>query len=231
MRRATHPSPAASTADAPSGGDAITLPQLASLGRRLSSEFGALLKSVPDQPGSARSLSSVLGVDRNVCQKVMSACRLRDHRTLIALPGPRSLHALLQASRRHRLPDELVAGAERALSDFAHAVEVGGGTHQRLGALIRTLESESAASGRSTRDGSEELLSLSLRKQHFELTSRLLGVSVEKSISVTVFSDPTPTRGGSLRLSGGNVHVGCRGRPGGVPLVVHAGRLSDAEVE
>lgn len=200
-------------------------------GQRLAGELRALLAAVPSSVTSARAMSALLSVDRNICQKALAASRVPDQRALVMAPGPRSLRELADAVERAGIAGELIAGVRAAIDGLEECILASGGTHRALKQAVLGETGPAPGGGDAgggTEGGSAGAL-LRQRRQHFEASARTLGLRVDLMVAASIFSTVEGPEGARLTLTGVQAQLGCGGSPGCLPMAVNVERIADGQ--
>ena len=138
MRQEALPEPAARAMSR--GGRAPSPAALERLGRRLAAALRALFERLPAGAGTVRSAAEYLGVDRNVCQRTLSAIRpdRSGLEVLSVLPALGQMRRVVESAMR-RLPAGRSSSARSALKALERAIRDFGGTPIRFRRAVRSL--------------------------------------------------------------------------------------------
>lgn len=200
-------------------------------GQRLAAELRALLAAVPSSVPSARAMSVLLGVDRNICQKALAASRVPDQRALVMAPGPRSLRELADAVERAGVASELITGVRAAIDGLEECIRVSGGTHRALKQTVlgETGPEAGGGDGVGGPEGGSAGALVRQRRQHFEASVQALGLRVDLMVAASIFSTVDGPDGARLTLTGVQAQLGCAGSPGCLPMAVNVERIADGK--
>jgi hypothetical protein len=185
---------------------------------RLRLELRSVLSILSPDDSGASAMSRLLGVDRNICQRVVAATARgeADVHTLVQLPGVAGLRQFLQAmSRRPNVASterESISSATVAVDHFEKLLDELAGSQRKLKERLEVGAPEDAEVLGPTDD-------MSARQQLFRAAARVTGRWSESWISMRMIrplpGDPLMTE--SLLVRG---HIGHVSREGAVPLEV-----------
>lgn len=107
------------------------------VGRRLVSEFSALLALVPNAP-SRRALAQAMGVDRNALDRLDAAIAPGNTGAdaISSIPGTEALESIIDGVIRAGVPERQTRAAMSAVGELRQLIKAGGGS---VAALRRTL--------------------------------------------------------------------------------------------
>jgi hypothetical protein len=186
---------------------------LEAAGERVRGELARLIRALPPDSRSVRTMAAFLDVDRNTCQRVVAAAQPGGSgaEVFVRLPGLKALRALLVQCKRRKIDPELLASLYAASERVADVLREFEGSQQRLRARIEATLVVGARAG----DGGE----LGLRRALFDDHARLLKREMAAHCLITAVC---PQRGGEHQLEQAWVRglVGLRMQRGAAPLPV-----------
>mgnify|MGYP007100051595 CR=1 FL=1 len=119
----------------------LTAEELAAIeavGQRLRSELARLVKWLPQDSRSVRTMASFLAVDRNTCQRVIAAVQpaTGGSEAFCRLPGSKSLLELVKRVKAKGAPRELVAALSVAIDRLNETLAEFDESHARIRARL-----------------------------------------------------------------------------------------------
>lgn len=183
--------------------------------RRLHSELRNLLACVPGSPHGASELSRDLGIDRSICQRIVSAASgpYSGGDLVSRLPGTKGLTLFVESVRQTPTDPSVLDSAEAAILAFASVVQDLGPSQSRL---VRRIEAGGAGTGSENPldvDEREE----NVRRRMFECGCQLTGQFSEVSIATFIFR-PTPGTPDRIDMALLRGFIGHRMRPEAMPF-------------
>lgn len=195
--------------------DERDLERASRLAIRLASDLGAVVRSLPEHARGGSGMARHLDLVRPTCQRIAQAIAQVDPgpETLIALPGVQGLEQFLDAAAE-TADRRACANARAAVAEFARFLVAIGGSQSRLAARLEASAGP-AQEGSPRAEGDRRAL--------FEASSRIMGRTVDTSLSIHIYR---PLEGDEETLERWLVAgiIGARLSPGGMPLVVTAGK-------
>lgn len=190
------------------------------VGRRLASELRAILDALGWPTHSARSVSRMLGVDPNLCQRAALAARCIETplEALRRTPGIEGLHQLRRAFSRRKVDVALVEALNAAAAQLEDLIDGHGGSLDRLRAAL-----DEAGARRDEPVGADRTRE---RRAAFNAMAASVGCRLD-TLAVSVFM--RPGAGGQLEGFVINTHVGWHASPGGLPLLLSLFGDADAQ--
>ncbi len=214
--------------------NAAELAEADQLGLRLANELAALVQEAPAVARTARTLAQHLGIDRNICQKILAAGQMNmtGVECLIRVPGTRSLYVLIEAAREKGFPKPVLKSLTLSVDRFAAFLAETTETQQGLREAVANAAAE-AERGKNADP-------LDARRRLFEAGVDLLGQDTEAQIVIR-FHRPSPENTDELESVLASATLGRRSYTGWPTLaykrntfsdkaVLHRGLPSDASV-
>lgn len=202
----SHPERAAKELDPAQGGKSFedgAVNVLSGLRRAL----GSAVNAVPGTPRAA-DLRRVLGLDAALAWQVFSIGHAEDVIAVGRLvPKAKAMERFVRAARAAGVDEEVMAGVEKAYSDFDVWVREHAETRERFAAILSSLRPPAAAPW------------LKLRRTAFRANCGVWGVSVQTSVHCVVFHE-RPT--GELDRLSLRALIGVRGYRAGVGVSMSA---------
>lgn len=121
----------------PSSAHAELERRIGQVGLDLAGAIRRVVDSVPGAPLRPQELARVLGVNKDLSSRVLTAASKKD--ALAAahyMPGPEPLRQLLKAASRKGVAADLIRAAEEAIADFERLIRSTGGDRAGLDAII-----------------------------------------------------------------------------------------------
>jgi hypothetical protein len=195
------------------------------VGSRLASELRSLLRAMPDSARTVRGLAAHLGVDRNICQRVVAATKEQEEseQVLVRAPGVRGLRAFLHAAGDHGVDDSLTAAAAAAVEAFEELTSKLAGSQTRLIARIH-------AAGDRVGGGLPEAAVEDARRQRHLADIKLMGLSCETRVVLDILR-PMPDDERLFEHANVGGWAGVRTFSKGVPFVTFRGVSSETPTE
>lgn len=183
--------------------------------RRLHAELRSLLASMPGAPLGASELARDLGIDRSICQRVVSAASgpFAGREMVAKLPGVKGLMVFLESARGAGADAAAADSADAAAAAFASAVQDLGPSQSKL---IRRIE-QSDGGGEPANPLEVEEREESVRRRMFECDCQLTGQYTEVSVA-TFFFRPTPGTPNRIDMGLLRGFLGHRMRPDAMPF-------------
>lgn len=208
--------PARGTDDRPLGAEEIA--RLDGVLRRLHSELRALLGSLPGWPRGASDLSRDLGVDRTICQRVVSVVSgpYSGVDLVSRLPGTKGLSQFLEAVRGRGADAPAADSAEAAVNAFAALIQDLGPSQSRL---IRRVEASEGSPAAAPAPESETAREEAVRRGLFECGRHFTGQYTDVSIA-TFFFRPTPGASNRIDMATVRGFLGHHMKPDAMPFSV-----------
>ncbi len=193
------------------------------VGQRLRAEMGRLVRALPAESRSVRTMAAALGVDRNTCQRVIAATQpaTTGCEAFLRLPGVKPMRQLVARARGCGVPDDVADSVSVAIDRLQAVIEDFGQSHRRLRSRVEaTLIAGTHRPDRSQAD---------IRRTLFEEHARLLGRQMSVYSMVTAIV-PQPGGTDSLEQAWMRGLIGLKVNPqaGPVPLGL-AATEEDAE--
>ena len=114
--------------------------RISTVGEDLARSLRRVLEALPGGAARPNQLAELLGLNRDISGRVLSATRARDPLAVThGIPGPEPLRKLLRAARRKSVDPELIAEAERAVGQFEVLIREVAGDRPALDAIISSL--------------------------------------------------------------------------------------------
>lgn len=186
------------------------------IGLRLADALQAFFSGVSTTDRSVRAYATVLGVDRNICQRSLSTFESSNNgiQAINKAPGVEGLQLLVEAGRVHGVAARPLKQLEATTTQLAELIgELAGGSRQRLlrrieaAQVVRTSETDSAGSTRA------------MRMRLFREAAQITGCHCELK-AYTILTRPHPTRANEFEQVMMGAYLGYRARPGSLPLTV-----------
>jgi hypothetical protein len=150
--------------------------RLRSVGQDLGRTLSAVLAGLPGAPLRPNQLAQLVGVNRAVASRVLSATGKRDPmETLHLVPGPEPLRRLVRTAVRRGVPSSIAADAEQAIRQFDLLIRNDAGTRAALDAMIS-----------SSLPGARERFELASKYSVYKGLSQLKGVQGEHWVGTAV---------------------------------------------
>lgn len=142
-------------------------------GQRLRAELGRLIRAIPSESRSVRTMAAFLEVDRNTCQRVIAASHPSGSGTeaFLRLPGIKPLRTLISQARLHGVDVDLIESLSAAVERLSDVVTSFDESHQRLKARIEATLATIGRTDRGEKDGRRVLF-----EEHARLLQRRLDV-------------------------------------------------------
>ena len=122
------------TQDSIGGGTSSIITEI---GRELREAFRRLIEAVPGSPARPMQLAETLGLKKDLSSRVFTATRTREPLAVAHLmPGPEALRRLVAAARKKRVPADVLARAEAAISGFDELIRDVAGDRAALDGII-----------------------------------------------------------------------------------------------
>ena len=187
------------------------------VGRRLAGELRAVVNALPSEDRRIRAMASRLGVNRNICQRVLKAIRAGQDgsNTLLALPGVEGLLKFSRAAARCGFQPGKIESLEAAIEQFASLIQECGGSHARLQTLLETASRRPVGVAGDGASSSQ----VAIREYLFEGTSAMLGSAMDAHALITAIR-PVPGDAARVEVAGLTGFVGQRLQPNAQPLTV-----------
>ncbi len=152
----------------PSTLSAAQLAAIEGVGLRLRSELARLIRALPSDSRSVRTMASLLDVDRNTCQRVISATQpdVSGCEAFVRLPGLKPLRQIVAHAQKRGVGADCIESLTVALDRLDSVLEEFNESHVRLKARIEA----SLSAGAPALNRGE----LDIRRSLFEEHSRLL---------------------------------------------------------
>lgn len=192
------------------------------VGQRLCAEVRLFVRLLPVSARGVRGMAEYLGVDRNLCQRVLAASRNDGLEFLLNTPGPAQLQQLVEGAALKGLEAERLVGLRTAIEAFSVLVLEGDRSPGAFRRRVRELMQGGAA---PAADRSREVDPFEMLHQAAVLVA---GCELEARVNVGVMWPRKDVRMGVnvLMIQG---HVGYTARPDGMPIVAQfADWVSDA---
>lgn len=110
------------------------------VGERLTRSFRQILAELPDAPHRPNQLARLLGLNRDISGRILSATASVDPVTAIhVIPGPDPLRKLLKAARRRNVAAQVLEEAEDAVDAFERLTRAVAGDRPALDAIISSM--------------------------------------------------------------------------------------------
>jgi len=114
--------------------------RIANVGRQLSDCFNRVLRELPGRPTRPNELVEVLGVNRSISGRVLSATESSEPLSVVhTIPGPDPLRKLLRAARRKGVDAGLIGEAEQTVRELELLIRDVAGDRPALDAIISSL--------------------------------------------------------------------------------------------
>lgn len=216
----------------PAGATPLTDAETALAGevaRQLAASLKALVAWAPPPARKVRSLAAFLEIDQNLAQRALAGAAIAPPEilTLTRVPGVEGLGLLAAAARSKGCDPLVVDGLEAALRRFADLIARLGGSHAKLRARVQaSLRTEPSMTGAAHAATAQE----QQRQQHFAVSADLAGLSEDLLGAITAIA-PVPDQPESMVGFTTSLHVGLRGRPGGLPIALTFADRLDARDE
>lgn len=180
------------------------------LGHRVAETLNRLFELLPPKARTIRAAAEFLGVDRNVCQRTMSAIRADRSglEVLSELPGLPQIRALLNGAQRH-LPARRLTSARAALKALEQAVHEAGGTPIRFKRVIDALNS-------GGRGANEHGSGVAGRQRLHEVALTIAGADLALRFVTTVVH-PVDAAARQIQIGYANGFIGQEIRKGAMP--------------
>lgn len=195
------------------------------LSERLHAELSGVLRSLPPDARTASGLARLLGVERTVCQRMVSALQHgAETRSalLTRLPGVRSLRAILEGCRSNGGDPERVGSALAAVEVLAELFErAGGGQAVFSRRLLLSDGPKRVPGGPAAGPGRDNDAADSL----YEAAKAIVGRWSRAQVQVA-FYRPDPDRPGMMQAARLRAFLAHSAREGALPLVMLNQRLA-----
>lgn len=192
------------------------------VGQRLCAEVRLFVRLLPVSARGVRGMAEYLGVDRNLCQRVLAAARNEGLEFLLNTPGPAQLQQLVEGAALKGLDAERLVGLRTAIEAFSALVLEGDRSPGAFRRRIREL-----MQGGATPVGDQARAADPFELLH-HAAAMVAGCELEARVNVGVMWPRKDVRMGVnvLMIQG---HVGYTARPDGMPIVAQfADWVSDA---
>lgn len=138
------------------------------VGQRLRSELARLIRALPPESRSVRTMASMLGVDRNTCQRVIAAAQPAGTgcEAFLRFPGVKPLRQLVAQAKSHGVEVDIIESVGVAVDRLAEVIETFDQSHQRLKSRIEAT----LIAGTHRPDRTQ----IDIRRTLFEENARLL---------------------------------------------------------
>lgn len=197
------------------------------VGRRLASELQAALDALMLPARSVRAMARELGIDANICQRVVAASRCQGDpiEGLRRTPGPDGLEQFRRACGRRGVEKSRLEALHAAVFELEQLLAEHGGSLIKL----REWLDDTAPKG----DDGAAADTLAARRASQRANAKSLGCRLDTH-AVAVFMRPShhkPAAGELPMLEGFslNIYSGWRARPGSMPLVLATFGGSEAD--
>jgi hypothetical protein len=210
VSEATHPIPHPSL----SGRDASTEHRATfeRVGQRLCAEVRQFVRVLPVSARGVRGMAEYLGVDRNLCQRVLAAARKDGLEFLLITPGPAQLQQLVEGAAIKGLDAERLVGLRTAIEAFSSLVIEGEAAPGSFRRRVRELLSPtiSPTTEQTSAPDPFDLL--------HRAATQVAGCELDARINVGLMWPRRDLHMGVnvLMIQG---HVGYAARPDGMPIV------------
>jgi hypothetical protein len=166
-------------ATAPLTMPAAQLASIESVGQRLHGELARFLKWLPAEHRSVRTMAALLNIDRNTCQRVLTAAQpgIGGAEVFLRLPGVRPLRDLVARARAAGAPAELTDALAAAVERLAQLADELGESQARLKARV----TGALTAGAYQHDRGE----MDVRRALFDEHARMLGRRVRINSLIT----------------------------------------------
>lgn len=181
------------------------------IGQRLATEVRLFVRTLPIPARGVRGMAEFLGVDRNLCQRVLAASKLDGLGFLLQTPSPAQLQRLVEGATLKGVDPDRLLGLRAAVETFSSLVIEGerapGAFRRRVRALMLPATAE-----KQTADEASPFAAL------HRASVDVAGSELEARINVGLMWPMPQTRLGVnvLMIQG---HVGYSARTGGMPMV------------
>lgn len=193
------------------------------VGERLRAELAGVISALPPDARAVSAMTRHLGIDRSICQRVVSAATFKGpgRAVLGRVPGVAGLMSFVRAARRKGVDAGWVSGAEVAAARFADLLRE---LNLSQAGLVRGMamaeggpRAEVSLTGPLHSSGPATATS---RRQRLMVDAAdLTGTATDLNIVMAAYR---PSPADPRRLEGGYVRgfIGYRARADGMPLVV-----------
>lgn len=114
--------------------------RISGVASRVSQSLRRVLSELPGKPCRPHQLSQLLGLNRDISGRVLTASRDSDPLAVAhVLPGPEPLRKMLRAARRRHVSDDALVEAELAVQAFEALIREDAGDRPALDAIISSL--------------------------------------------------------------------------------------------
>ncbi|MHC5024351.1 MAG: hypothetical protein ACYTGG_10655 [Planctomycetota bacterium] len=186
------------------------------VGERLQSEFRSVIRAFPIEARTIAQMSDWLGVTRPVCQRLLRGVRHRgDAITALSFfPGVKGLRQVIEAARRRRCDEPLLAVAGAAVDRYAALIDEHGGSQTRL---LAALEAVNPAPTGGQRTGTFASDVLQARQGAFENLRLVTGREFQTHLAAFIYRPcpDDPTRMDCVTAMG---MIGIHRREGSLPI-------------
>lgn len=207
--------------------DTDTIERAEAIGQRLAGELRAVVNTMPSDSRRIRAMADRLGVNRNICQRVLKAIRAGQDgsATLLALPGVEGLLKFSQGAKRSGCDPEQIESLVAAIDQFASLIQDSGGSHARLQFLLE----EAMCEPQLVLTGSASNQAL-IRKHLFLGASALLGSEMNAHVLIVAIR-PSPGDATQLEVAGVTGFIDEQLQPNAQPLTVAFSHFGQGEDE
>ncbi len=114
--------------------------RISHVGGQLTDSLRRVLDELPGRPQRPQQLARLLGLNRDISGRVLSAAKATDpYSATHIVPGPEPLRKLIQAARRKNVSLAILNDTERAIQDFESLIDETAGDRPALNAIISSL--------------------------------------------------------------------------------------------
>jgi len=196
--------------------------------RQLAASLKALAAWAPPSARKVRSFAAFLGIDQNLAQRALAGAAIAPPEvlTLTRVPGVEGLGLLAAAARSKGCDALILDNLEAASRRFADLIARLGGSHAKLRARVQASLRTEPATGATRATNAQE----QQREQHFAIAADLAGLSEDLLGAITAIA-PVADQPETMVGFTTSLHVGLRGRPGGLPIALTFADRLDARDE
>lgn len=191
--------------------------QAEEVARQLAASLKALVAWAPPPARKVRSFAAFLGIDQSLAQRTLAGAAIGPPEilTLTRVPGVEGLGLLAAAARSKGCDSLIVDGLDAALRRFTDLIDRLGGSHAKLRARVQaSLRNDQSFEGDRPGGTLEEQ-----RERQFAGAAELAGLSEDLLGAITAIA-PVPDKPETMTGFTASLHVGLRGRPGGLPMAL-----------
>ncbi|MCK4871642.1 MAG: hypothetical protein KAS72_02845 [Phycisphaerales bacterium] len=175
--------------------------EIRQVGERLRAVLGSFVAALPPQAQRMSGMSSYLGVDRSICQRLLAGTSHRGDPVHVVskIPGVRGLRMIAAAAGERGVPDVEIQAVESAVDDFANLIAQMGGSQSAMARQLRSLTEDANARRSSSPAESNGSDDERVRRAVFEGAAKMMGIQARARVEVAAVR-PIPGEPESIEL-------------------------------